>query len=38
YGNTDFGTVVLNSFVGQEVILFRSYHSVVQSLQNLGNW
>lgn len=38
YGSTDFGTVVLNSFMGQEVILFRSYHNVVESLQNLGNW
>jgi len=38
YANTDFGTIVLKSFVGQEIILFRSYHAVVQALQNLGNW
>ena len=38
YANTDFGTAVLNSFVGQEVIMFRSYHAVVHTLQNLGNW
>jgi uncharacterized membrane protein required for colicin V production len=38
YADTDFANVVLHSFVGQEIIAFRSYHRVVQGLQNLGNW
>ena len=38
YADTDFGTIILNSFMGQEIILFRSYHNLVQALQNLGNW
>jgi len=38
YAGTDFGTVVLNSFMGQELITFRGYHLAVQALQNLGNW
>jgi uncharacterized membrane protein required for colicin V production len=38
YASTDFGTLVLHSFVGQELIVFRSYHYVVTALQNLGNW
>ena len=37
YAGTDFATVVLNSFMGQELITFRTYHIVVQALQNLGN-
>ncbi len=38
YADTDFANIVLNSFVGQEIILFRSYHRVVEALQDLGNW
>ena len=38
YASTDFGTLVLHSFVGQEFIVFRSYHYVLTALQNLGNW
>ncbi len=38
YAKTDFGTIILNSFVGQELIVFRSYHVVVTALQNLGKW
>jgi uncharacterized membrane protein required for colicin V production len=38
YAGTDFATVVLNSFMGQELITVRTYHIVVQALQNLGNW
>jgi uncharacterized membrane protein required for colicin V production len=38
YADTEFGTVILNSFIGQEIILFRSYHNLVETLQNLGSW
>ena len=35
---TDFSNIVFNSFMGQELIAFRTYHRVVEQLQNLGNW
>jgi uncharacterized membrane protein required for colicin V production len=38
YADTDFANTVLNSFMGQEIVQFRSYRYVVQALQNLGNW
>jgi uncharacterized membrane protein required for colicin V production len=38
YAGTDFATLVQNSFVGQELITFRTYHIVVTALQNIGNW
>ncbi|MBN1461151.1 MAG: CvpA family protein [Armatimonadetes bacterium] len=38
YADTEFGTIILNSFIGQEIIVFRSYHNLVEALQNLGNW
>ena len=38
YADTDLYTVILNSFIGQEIIVFRSYHNLVEALQNLGNW
>ena len=39
YAGTDFANVVVNSFMGQELLQLRSYHSVVSALQNLGgNW
>lgn len=38
YANTDFGTTLLNSFAGQELVVFRSYHYVVTKLQNIGEW
>jgi uncharacterized membrane protein required for colicin V production len=38
YADTAFAATVLNSFMGHEIVQFRSYHRVVQALQNLGNW
>ena len=38
YADTAFAHTVLNSFVGQEIVAFRSYHHLVQALQNLGTW
>ncbi|MFB3882287.1 MAG: CvpA family protein [Armatimonadota bacterium] len=38
YGDTEFAKIVLGSFVGQELIAFRTYHRVVIALQNIGNW
>jgi uncharacterized membrane protein required for colicin V production len=38
YGDTEFAKTVLSSFVGQELIAFRTYHHVVTVLQNIGNW
>ncbi len=38
YGGTDFAKIVLGSFVGQELIAFRTYHIVLTALQNIGNW
>lgn len=29
---------VINSFMGQELLKYRTYHTVVNALQNLGNW
>ena len=31
-------TALLNSFMGQELLQFRTYHTIVTALQNLGNW
>ena len=38
YSGTDFANLVMDSFVGQEIIAFRTYHIVVTALQNIGNW
>jgi hypothetical protein len=38
YADTAFAHTVLNSFMGQEIVQFRSYRYVVQALHNLGNW
>jgi uncharacterized membrane protein required for colicin V production len=38
YGGTDFSKLVQDSFIGQELIAFRTYHTVVTALQNIGNW
>jgi len=37
-GAGEAGDVVLNSFMGEELLQFRTYHRVVTALQNLGNW
>lgn len=37
YADTGFANTVLNSFMGQEIVQFRTYRYVVQALQNLGN-
>jgi len=31
-------SMLLSSFTGQELLKFRTYHSAVTGLQNLGNW
>lgn len=38
YAHTEFGAVVMASFMGQELLELRSYRAVVASLQNIGNW
>ncbi len=38
YADTAFAHTVQNSFMGQEIVQFRTYRYVVQALQNLGNW
>jgi hypothetical protein len=38
YADTEFAKVVSDSFVGQEIIAFRTFHHVVTVLQNIGNW
>jgi len=38
YGEGQDATALLNSFMGQELLKFRTYHTVVTALQNLGNW
>ena len=37
-GEGEAAGVVLNSLMGEELLQFRTYHRVVTSLQNLGNW
>jgi uncharacterized membrane protein required for colicin V production len=36
YGASEQATILLNSFVGQEILKLRAYHYVVNALQNLG--
>lgn len=36
YGASEQATLLLNSFVGQEILKLRSYHHVVTALHNLG--
>lgn len=31
-------TVLLSTFMGQELLQFRTYHAIVTALQNLGSW
>lgn len=38
YGDTEAAAMLMNSFAGQELVAFRSYHRVVTGLQNLGKW
>ena len=38
YAHTEFGAVVMASFMGQELLELRSYRAVVASLQNIGDW
>lgn len=38
YGDAAVAGLLMGSFVGQELIQFRSYHHVINWLQNLGNW
>ena len=38
YADTEFAAVIAASFTGQELLAFRTYHRVVNSLQNIGNW
>lgn len=36
YGDSQAANVLLGSFVGQELIKFRTFHTVLTTLQNLG--
>ena len=38
YGQSDAAKVLLGSFVGHELLQFRTFHTVVTALQNLGSW
>lgn len=38
YAGTELADAVVNSFMGQELLQFRTYHIVITALQNLGNW
>lgn len=38
YGEAEVANVLLNSFAGQELLKFRTYHRVIQALENLGRW
>jgi len=38
YGDAEVAGLLMGSFVGRELIQFRSYHHVINWLQNLGNW
>jgi len=38
YVGTEFADVVANSFMGQELLGLRTYHTVVNALQDLGSW
>ena len=38
FGESEAADVLIGTFVGQELLKFRSYHTVVTALQNLGNW
>lgn len=38
YGEAEIAQVLLDSFAGQELLKFRTYHRVVQALENLGRW
>lgn len=38
YGSGPAAEALLRTFVGQELLKFRAYHTVVTALHNLGNW
>ncbi len=38
YAGSEFAPLIKSSFIGQELIAFRTYHIVVTALQNIGNW
>jgi uncharacterized membrane protein required for colicin V production len=38
YAGTEFADVVAKSFTGQELLGLRTYHIVVNALQDLGSW
>jgi hypothetical protein len=38
YGSGADADMVVNSLMGQELLKLRTYHTVVNALQNLGNW
>ena len=38
YGDAEVAKVLVGSFVGQELLEFRTYHYVFNALQNLGHW
>jgi len=38
YADSEAAKLLLSSFMGQELLQFRAYHTVVTALQNLGKW
>lgn len=38
YGESEVAKVLLGSFVGQELLKFRTFHIVLNTLSNLGKW
>jgi uncharacterized membrane protein required for colicin V production len=38
YGEAEVAEVLLDSFVGQELLKFRTYHRLIETLENLGRW
>jgi len=37
-GGAEAADALLNTFAGQELLKFRTYHIVVTAMRNLGNW
>jgi len=38
YGHSEAANALLGTFVGQELLEFRTVHAAITALQNLGNW
>jgi uncharacterized membrane protein required for colicin V production len=38
YGDTEAAKMLLDTFMGRQLLEFRAFHTVVTALRNLGNW